>query len=158
MVVTTTPPGTGPTARRQQRGRIPVDIPQLRVGVADQLPAARRFAWIDAAELAGQPDRAGGHLGPRLRSPRHVEPFVAADQVGETRCETTESDPPQGAVCAATTSPGIKSGQPADLVEVGAVVDDVDHDVGAAVGGRGRLRDALRRQLSLLSRCRVGAW
>ena len=88
-------PELNPLTRHQQRRRLAVDVPQLGVGAPDQLPATGRLARIDAAELARKADRSCRHLGPRLRSPRHVEPFVAADEVAETRCETGESDPPR---------------------------------------------------------------
>ena len=88
-------PELDPHARLQQRGLRPVDIPQHRIGAPDQLPATGRLARVDAAELAGQPDRSGRHRGARVAAPRHRKRGITADQVGETRCESAESDPPR---------------------------------------------------------------
>ena len=89
-------PELHPHAGHQQRGPRSVDIPQHRIGAPDQLPAARRLARIDAAELPGQPDRrrpapwsagrcaavpsAGGHRRPGRRNPvriRRIRPATA---------------------------------------------------------------------------------
>ena len=115
------------------------------VGAPDQLPAAGRFAWVDAAELAGQADGAGGHPGAGFVAARHVQPGIATDEVGESRRETAESDPPQGAGVGRDHPDGVQPGQPSHLDEVGAVVHHVDHDVGAAVD-RASLDDVLRRE------------
>src|SRR5271170_5799434 len=55
-----------PHARRQQRRFKTVDVPQRRVGVADQLPSAGGAPRIDSGEFAGQADRTGGDGRPRL--------------------------------------------------------------------------------------------
>ena len=126
-------PELDPHALRQQRRIGPVEVPQDRVGVADELPAAGRSTGIYRAEFAGEGDRTGRHRGPRLRAARHPQPRVAVDQVRETRCEAAESDPPQGGGVGVDHLRGGQPGVVGDLGEVRAVVDDVDHDVGAAV-------------------------
>ena len=66
-------------------GRGAVFIPHRGVGRADQLPAAGALPRVDAAERAGQSDRAGGHL----------EDGVAAGQIGESWRESAECHAPR---------------------------------------------------------------
>src|SRR6478609_6162661 len=142
-------PELNPQTRRQQRGLLAVDVPEVGVRPADQLPAAGGFAWVDAAELTCQADGADGHLGARLRAPRYVEPFVTADQVGETRCETGETDPPWGRGVRGDDVAATQSGQLRDVVEVGSVVHHVDHHIDLPLDRRAGLEDRIRRQSQL---------
>ena len=57
-------------------------------------------ARVDAAELARQPDRAGGHARARGRSARDLQPRVAADEVGEPGGEPGEAHQPRPSRCA----------------------------------------------------------
>src|ERR1700743_2471902 len=111
----------------QQRRIGPIDVPQHRVGVADQLPSAGGATRVDSGEFAGQAHRTGRYRWAWLGPSRHGQARVAADQIGETRCKTTKSDPPWfGGVSLDDLCRG-HSGELSDLGEVGAVVDDVDH-------------------------------
>ena len=107
---------------------------------------------VDAAEFARQRDRSGGHAGPRLVASRHVEARVAADEIGEARDESAERHPPWHAGVGRDDTGGAESGDAADLLEIGAVVDDVEHHVGharggaAVVGRQPQLLDVLPRQ------------
>ena len=90
------PPGTGPTCRAAAGpvacGRCPTARRRCGRSVASR-PATR----VDRpAELARQPDRSGGHPGAWLGAPRHRQSRITADEIGETRCEAAESDPPRG--------------------------------------------------------------
>src|SRR5271156_1345391 len=74
-------PELDPRARRQQRRFRTVDIPQHRIGVANQLPSAGGATRIDSGEFAGQANCTGGDGCPWLRPPWHGQPRVAADQI-----------------------------------------------------------------------------
>src|SRR3984885_11773204 len=137
MVASLCSPELDPYARRQQRRIGPIDVPQHRVGVPDQLPSAGRATGIDSGEFAGQAHRAGRDRWARLGPSRHGQARVATDQIGETRCETAESDLPWvGGVNVDDLCRG-HSGELGDLGKVGAVVDDVDH---RELGRRGLFR------------------
>ena len=118
---------------RQQRGRGAGGVPEHGVGAADQLPAARRAAGVDAAELAREPDRPGRDARARLRPTLDVQPGVAAGQVGEAGREAAEPDPPRRAGVRGHHLVDVEPGQLGDLGQVRAVVDDRDLD-GLAVG------------------------
>ena len=60
---------------------------------------------------------------------------MTTDQVSESRCETSESDLPQGAGVRGHHLIGRHSGEPGHLVEVGAVIHHIDLDVGAPIMG-----------------------
>lgn len=76
-------------------GRGAVFIPHRGVGRADQLPAAGALPRVDAAERAGQSDRAGGHLEARVGATGYVEDGVAAGQIGESWRESAECRAPR---------------------------------------------------------------
>src|SRR6185312_13600579 len=88
-------PELDPHARCQQRRVGPVQIPQHGLGVTDELPPTGRLPGVYRAELFGQGDGAGRHRSSRLGPARHPQARVAVDEIGETGCESAESDPPQ---------------------------------------------------------------
>src|ERR1700744_1706925 len=127
MVASLCSPELDPHARRQQRRIGPIDAPQPRIGMPDQLPSAGGASRVDSGEFAGQAHRTGRDRWAWLGPSRHGQARVAADQIGETRCKTTKSDPPWfGGVSLDDLCRG-HSGELSDLGEVGAVVDDVAH-------------------------------
>src|ERR1700758_2979059 len=128
-------PELTPHALRQQRRTGLLDIPQDRVGVSDELPAPGRLTWVYRAEFAGKRDGTGRHRGPWLRPARHPQSRVAVDQIGETGREPAAPAPPHGGGVGVDHLGGRQPGVGGDLGEVRAVVDDVDHHVGAAIRG-----------------------
>src|ERR1700758_4122584 len=128
-------PELNPHAPRQQCRTGPLEIPQDRVGVSDELPAPGRLTWVYRAEFAGKRDGAGRHRGPWLRPARHPQSCVAVDQIGEPGREPAEPDPPHGGGVGVDHLGGRQPGVGGDLGEVRAVVDDVDDHIGAAFGG-----------------------
>src|SRR6478735_8998818 len=125
-------------ARREQRGRVAVDVPQHGVGRADELPPAGGVLGVDATEIACESDGSGWDTCAWLAATRHVQARVAVDEVGEAGCEAPEPDPPRRAGVGADHLVAGQSGEVGDLVEVGPVVahEDLDHDL-SRVGRRG---------------------
>src|ERR1700744_3111711 len=135
MVASLCSPELDPHARRQQRRIGPIDVPQHRIGVPDQMPSAGGAARGDSGEFAGQAHRTGRDRWAWLGPSRYGQTWVAVDQIGETRCKPAESDHPWVGGVSVDDLCGVHSGELADLGEVGAVVDDVDH---RGLGRRGR--------------------
>src|SRR5689334_10398150 len=131
-------PELNPHALRQQRRVRPLQIPQHGIGATDELPTAGGLTRIDRAELTGETDGAGGHRGPRLCAARHPQAGVAIDQIRETWCESTESDPPQRGGVGVDHGRDRQPGVIGHLGQVRTVVDDIDDHVGAAFRGGAR--------------------
>ena len=91
MLTSLRSPEPDPHARRQQRRIGPIDIPQHRIGVADQLPSAGGATRVDSGEFAGQAHRAGWDRWAWLGPSRDGQTRVAADLL----IWTTESDKDQ---------------------------------------------------------------
>src|SRR5271167_1405333 len=86
----------GPTARPGTQPPCPGSATPDRAGVADELPASGRLAWIYRTEFAGEGNRTGWNRRSWVGLTRHPQSGIAADQVAETGCEAAESHPPQG--------------------------------------------------------------
>src|ERR1700754_2479688 len=132
-------PELNPHALRQQRRIRSHQIPQDGIGATDELPAAGGFARIDRAEFTRKRHRSGGYRGAWLGAAGHPQPGVAVDQGRETRCESAESDSPQGGSVSVDDLCGGQPGVAGHLGEVWTVVNDVDHHVGGALRRGDRL-------------------
>src|ERR1700727_3870 len=143
MVASLCSPELDPHARHQQRRIGPIDVPQHRLGVTDQLPSAGGATRVDSGEFAGQAHRTGRDRWAWLGPSRHGQTRVAADQIGGTRGKTAESDRPRVGGVSVDDLRRVHSGELGDLGEVGAVVDDVDH---RRLGRRGRRGVGRHRQ------------
>ena len=141
--------------RRQERGRGACGVPQHGVRPTDQLPAARRAAGVDPAELASEPDRPGRDARARLRPALDLQTGIAAGQVGEAGREAAEPDPPGRAGVRGHHLVDIQPGQLADLGQVRAVVDDGDLNGRALVPGD---RRGVQSQDGASQRAEIGAW
>src|SRR5690606_16622554 len=108
------------------------------LGAPDQLPAARKFAWIDAGLRAADRDRAGGYANARLGAARDVQGRIETEQVGEPGREAEHRDPVIACRMACDELVGSEAGVLRGGGEIGAVraaVADFDIDPARAVRG-----------------------
>src|SRR5699024_10418748 len=121
-------------AGHEQGRRLPVEIPQSRLGAADELPAAGGGAWVDAGELPGQGDSTHGHAGARRGSSRHVEELIVTGEVAEAGGEPGEGDLPGRGLVAGDHLGGGDGEEFGHLGEVLPVVADIDGDLSGLTG------------------------
>ena len=128
----------------QQRRLRAVQVPHALRGAADQLPAARAVAGIDAGEAARQPDRAGRDPGARRVPPGHVEPGVTAGQIAEAGDEAGEGHRPSRA---GVQGDHLVLAQPGALGHLGQVRPVVSHrDLHRRGAGAARTRRRAARR------------
>src|SRR5699024_11019816 len=111
-------PGPG----TQEGGRVTVGVPDVEVGVSDQLPTTRRRAWVDPAVASSESDGPGGNVGTRLGAAGNGESWGSAGEVSESGGEATETHGPLRSGVFGDDLAFAQPGQVRDVGEIAAVV------------------------------------
>ena len=90
-------------AGRDQRGRLPLGVPEPGVRVPEEVPTAGRRTRVHGGVRVGDGDRAGGHTRARRGPPREVQRRVEAPEVGEAGGEPAERAVVARRVCRSIT-------------------------------------------------------
>ena len=117
-----------PVPRAGKCGFGAAEVPHLRSGAADQLPASRRLSRVDGRVVPGQRHRSCRNSGARGAPARNLQRLVFAHHVPEAGCEAREGNGPDLAGVGCDDTVGTEAGQLPHFGEILAVVHGVnDH-------------------------------